>query len=79
MKLFQNKENISHRYDIIPVCGSVVAVVRQKVIHHLPEHMTSDPPIRNANVVVGLLQHVVEMVQPQVLAEKLMGQTVDFQ
>lgn len=62
-----------------PICGSIVAVVWQKIKVELPEHMERDSSIGSRDVVVGLAEHGVEAVQRHVLGQKPVSQPVDLQ
>ena len=58
------------------VRGGVVAVVWQEVVIELPEHVEGDPAVGGEHVVVRLAEHVVELVEGQVLGQQLVGKSV---
>ena len=62
-----------------PVGGGVVAVVRQEVAVELPEHSQRDAAVRRGDVVIGHLEHVVELGQVEVRVEQLVRQAVTLQ
>ena len=63
----------------LPVGGGVVAVVGQEVVNELPEDVTGNAAIWSTNVVVGLLQHVLKIVQGQVFTQHFVCQTINIQ
>ena len=52
-----------------PVGGGVVAVVWQKVVVELPEHVERHSAIRCEHIVVGLSVHVVKVVHGEVFRQ----------
>ena len=49
------------------ICGCIVAVVGQEVVVQLPEDVQGDPAIGGEHVVVCFAEHVVKLVEGEVL------------
>ena len=48
----------------------------QEVVVELPEHVEGDPAVGGEHVVVRLTEHVIELVEGQVLGQQLVGESV---
>lgn len=46
----------------LPVCGSIIAVVGEKVKVQLPEDMQGDAAVRGRHVMIGFSEHGIEAV-----------------
>ena len=63
----------------LPVGCGIVTVVGQEVVVELPEDVQRYPAVGRQDVVVGLGEHGVEVVEGEVLREQLVGQLVDLE
>ena len=59
-----------------PICGSVVAEVRQEVAIYFPENLERDAPVRSRHIAVGFTQDVVVTRQVEVLCEEFVRESV---
>uniref|UniRef100_A0A7M4F3N7 Fibronectin type III domain containing 9 n=1 Tax=Crocodylus porosus TaxID=8502 RepID=A0A7M4F3N7_CROPO len=64
---------------LLPVGGSVVAIVGQEVKVQLPEDVQGDASVWRGDIVIGLPKHGVEAVQSHVFAQQPVGQAIDLQ
>ena len=62
-----------------PVRRSVEAVIRQEIVVELPEDVERDASVGGEDVVVGLGEHGVEVVEGEVLGQQLVAQLVHLQ
>ena len=62
----------------LPIRGSVEGIIGQEVIIEFPKQLQGDSSVRRDDVVVGFLEHGVEVVQGQVFRQQLVSQFVDF-
>lgn len=47
---------------LLPVCGSIIAVVGEEVKVQLPEDMQGDAAVRGRHIMIGFSEHGIEAV-----------------
>ena len=62
-----------------PVCGRVVAEVREKVVYQLPEDVQRDSSVWGADSLIGLTKHGVKGIDENMLGQHLMSEPIDVQ
>lgn len=66
------------KYPLLPISGSIVAVVRKEVVIELPEHMKSYTSVRCKYIVVSFSEHGVIFIQSEELRQKFVAQFVNL-